>query len=67
MYYIILNQGIVVRESDQKIVAPCQSVEDPDFVEYQDWVMVQGGIPTVYDTAPPDSPYYVDPGNGGNP
>ena len=37
-YTIILNTGEVIRNSDLKIVAPCQSAEDPDFVAYIDWI-----------------------------
>lgn len=51
MYTIILDQGIVVRDSDSKIVAPCQSPEDPDFVEYIQWVE-SGNQPTILTTAP---------------
>ena len=51
MYTIILDQGIVIRDSDGKVVAPCQSAEDPDFIAYNQWVEA-GGQPTVYDTDP---------------
>ena len=44
MYTIYLLRGEVVRDSDGKIVAPCQSAEDPDFVEYTNWVK-QGNQP----------------------
>ena len=64
MYHIILDQGIVVRNSDNKIVAPCQSEFDDDFMEYQVWVMIDGNQPTVYNTAPADSPYYQGDNNG---
>lgn len=45
MYTIYTNTGNVKRNSDQKIVAPCQSVDDPDYVEYVTWV-AQGNQPT---------------------
>lgn len=51
MYTLILDQGTVTRDSDGKVIAPCQSAEDPDFVEYIQWVEA-GGEPTVYDTDP---------------
>lgn len=50
MYTIILDQGTVTRDSDQKIVAPCQSAEDPDFLEYNAWASTPGNYPTVIDT-----------------
>lgn len=48
-YIIILDRGVVIRNSDRKIVAPCQSADDPDFVEYINWIEA-GNQPTVYDT-----------------
>jgi hypothetical protein len=51
MYTIILDQGIVIRDSDGKIVSPAESDHDPDFVEYNDWANA-GGQPTIYDTDP---------------
>jgi hypothetical protein len=45
MYTISLITGEVVRVSDGKVVAPCQSAEDPDFRAYIDWVMVEGNQP----------------------
>ena len=51
MYTIILDQGIVIRDSDGKIVAPAESDQDPDFVEYNNWANA-GGQPTIYDTDP---------------
>lgn len=37
-YKYVNNRGLVIRESDGKIVAPCQSIDDPDFIEYNHWV-----------------------------
>lgn len=51
MYTIILDQGIVRRNSDGKVVAPCDSAQDPDFVEYIDWVHA-GNQPVIFDTDP---------------
>jgi hypothetical protein len=48
-YTIILDEGVVIRDSDGMQVSPCQSVEDPDFIAYNTWVS-DGGEPTVLDT-----------------
>ena len=50
MYSIILDKGIVVRDSDNKIVAPCQCPTDPDFVAYELWVNNPENQPTIYIT-----------------
>lgn len=49
MYTIILDEGTVTRDADGKIVAPCQSAEDPDFVAYIEWVEA-GNTPLILDT-----------------
>ena len=49
MYTIILNQGTVIRNEDAKIVAPCQSDQDPDFRAYINWVEA-GNQPTIVET-----------------
>ena len=49
MYIIILDAGVVIRESDNRIVSPCQSADDPDFKTYCDWVEA-GNQPTVLNT-----------------
>jgi hypothetical protein len=46
MYEIRPSEGTVTRISDGKIVAPCQSDQDPDFRAYIDWVEV-GNQPTI--------------------
>jgi hypothetical protein len=46
MYTIILDQGTVTRDEDGKVVAPCQSDQDPDFRAYIDWVEA-GNQPTI--------------------
>jgi hypothetical protein len=38
MYTIVYEEGNVYRDSDGKIVAPCESATDPDFLEYIAWV-----------------------------
>lgn len=37
-YKYVNNRSLVIRDSDGKIVSPCQSSEDPDFVEFINWV-----------------------------
>lgn len=49
MYTIILDEGTVTRDADGKVVAPCQSAEDPDFVAYIQWVEA-GNQPLILDT-----------------
>lgn len=51
MYSIILDQGIVFRNSDNKIIAPCASELDPEFIDYINWVNA-GNQPTIFDTYP---------------
>lgn len=46
MYTLSLSTGEVTRIADGKVVAPCQSAEDPDFVEYIAWVEA-GNEPNV--------------------
>jgi hypothetical protein len=48
-YTIILDEGVVIRDSDGQQIAPCQSVDDLDFIAYNAWV-ADGGEPTVLDT-----------------
>jgi len=49
MYTIILDQGTVTRDEDGKVVAPCQSDQDPDFRAYIDWVEA-GNQPIILET-----------------
>jgi hypothetical protein len=49
MYTIILDEGVVLRDSDGVQIAPCQSDHDPDFMAYNAWVEA-GGEPAVLDT-----------------
>jgi len=48
MYTLSLYQGTVTRNSDDKVVAPCESEFDPDFMEYIAWVN-SGNQPTIVD------------------
>lgn len=45
MYTINTSTGIVTRLADNKQVAPAQSIDDPDYMEYVTWV-AQGNVPT---------------------
>lgn len=38
MYTLNITTGIVSKNSDNKIIAPCQSYDDIDFQEYLSWV-----------------------------
>lgn len=51
MYTIILDQGIVIKDSTGQVVAPCQSDQDPEFRTYIEWVE-SGNSPTVLNTDP---------------
>lgn len=51
MYTIILDEGVVIRDLDQFQVAPCQSNEDLDFVEYINWIEA-GNQPNILNTRP---------------
>lgn len=44
MYTFNSQNGTIVRVSDGKIIAPCESPTDPDFLAYLDWVN-QGNQP----------------------
>jgi hypothetical protein len=46
MHSLNLSGGSVIRESDGKVIAPCQSADDPDFVAYIKWV-TEGNQPAV--------------------
>lgn len=47
-YTIILDEGVVL-DADGVQFAPCQSVEEPAFVAYQEWIAA-GNEPIVLDT-----------------
>jgi hypothetical protein len=32
------DHGSVIRDSDRKLVAPCQAADDPDFLDYLAWI-----------------------------
>lgn len=46
MYTLTLSTGIVIRDADGVQIAPCQSADDPDFVEYVQWCEA-GNQPTI--------------------
>lgn len=60
MYTIYLETGEVVRNADNKTVAPCQSTTDPDYVQYVEWVAA-GNEPSVGDVAQGSSIKSVTP------
>ena len=47
-YIIILDEGVVLDENNIQ-VAPCQSIEEPAFAAYQEWIS-EGNLPLVLDT-----------------
>jgi hypothetical protein len=49
MYTIVLDHGLVIRNSDGQVIAPCQSTDDPQFVYYNAWVRA-GNRPRVVET-----------------
>lgn len=59
MYTINNYTGNVTRDSDGQIVAPAQSVTDPDYAAYIAWVS-DGGIPAKDNTVPQEVPCSVD-------
>lgn len=38
MYKLIIESGEVIRVEDNVVVSPCQSVDDPNYVEYLNWI-----------------------------
>lgn len=50
MYTLNSYEGTVTRNSDGKVIAPCQSYNDPDHLEYIDWVEA-GNLPIVVSTS----------------
>jgi len=43
-YTYFPDYGSVIRDSDQKLIAPCQSVDDSDYLDYIAWVR-EGNTP----------------------
>jgi len=46
MYTINLNTGTVTRDSDNKVVSPVVNLDDPDYIEYNNWAK-SGGVATI--------------------
>ena len=46
-YTIILDEGVVLRDSDGAQIAPCQSADDPDFMLYASYVEAGGVVAQV--------------------
>jgi hypothetical protein len=53
MYTLNELTGIVTRDSDGSICAPCESIEDPLFIEYHNWIEA-GNSPNIVAIAPFD-------------
>ena len=47
-YTLHIQTASVLRDSDGKEIAPCQSTDDPDFIEYCNWIK-DGNEPRVVD------------------
>jgi hypothetical protein len=60
MYTIILETGTVIRDSDGVIVSPCQSVDEPNYSDYINWVNA-GNSPAVGEHVEPKVPLIVTP------
>jgi len=45
MYTVSISEGTVTRD-DGVVVAPCQSIDEPDFAAYIAWI-VAGGEPLI--------------------
>ena len=54
IYTIILDEGVVLRDSAGVQIAPCQDDHDPDFMGYSAWV--EAGDRVVLD-APGSEPF----------
>lgn len=50
-YTINIATGVVTRDSDGKQVAPCQSLYEPDYVAYAQWVAA-GHEPAIINVPP---------------
>lgn len=50
MYTIILDEGIVIRDSDNVIVSPAESADDPNFITYNTWAQIPGNMPIILET-----------------
>lgn len=49
MYKLIQDEGILIRISDGKIIAPCNDYNDPDHLAYVAWVE-EGNNPEIVET-----------------
>ena len=47
IYILYQDSGEIFRSSDGKVVAPCQSTLDPDFLDYIQWA--NGNQPIIVD------------------
>lgn len=51
MYTLYTSTGEVFRDSDNKLIAPCESVNDADYISYVSWVN-SGNSPAIGSLAP---------------
>lgn len=59
-YTMHLQRGTITRDSDGKVVAPCESTTDPDYIAYIEWINAGNAPDTVtVDTQPPLVPESV--------
>ena len=49
MYKLIQDEGVLIRISDGKIIAPCNDYNDPDHLAYVAWVE-EGNNPEIVET-----------------
>ena len=47
MYTIILDEGLCIRDSDQKQIAPCENPLDNDFMDYLAWIQMDNEPLTI--------------------
>jgi hypothetical protein len=59
-YSFNTTTGEVIRDRDGKVVAPCQSADDADFVEYNNWASA-GNFPTLIQAIVPVPVMIVEP------
>jgi hypothetical protein len=50
-YTLNIATGVVIRDVDQQLVAPCQSPYEPDYVAYTQWVAA-GHEPAIINVPP---------------
>lgn len=54
MYRLIQDEGVLIRLSDNKVVAPCSDYNNPDHLAYIAWTE-EGGRPESVETRDPEA------------